>query len=297
MRGGAANWQLLLSAESMLDGQGRMTGLNLIPVESTIAIFLKAYSCRAIVWVGSTLVVSIIVLCSSGIATAQERPLALGDRKAELEIRKLKLEVAKLNQDSAQLPTWLTSVPGLVVGAAGGATTVWLARGARLGALDQSVHEKRFELYPRLVETTARLALYFPPTKSIDPGESRAIGEAMRDWYFASGGLILSTEARDAYFQFARALTRASLAAELRAPVFPRDAEEISVEKVVEYRKELEREHDLDDVEKWNFGASGSETQKAAFKYKDFVFLQKLSSTLRTMLSKDLRSRRRPASS
>jgi hypothetical protein len=79
--------------------------------------------------------------------------------------------------------------------------------------------------------------------------------------------------------------------------VFPRDAEEISVEKVDEYRKELERELDLDDVEKWNFAASGSETQKAAFKYKDFVFLQKLSSTLRSRLSEDLRSRRRPASS
>ena len=105
----------------------------------------------------------------------------------------------------------------------------------------------------------------------------------------------MSTEARDAYFRLARALTRASLAGELSVPVFPRDAEEISVEKVNEYRAELAAELDLDNVEKWKFGASGSETKKAAVKFKDFVFLQKLSSALRTKLSEDLRSRLAPA--
>lgn len=237
------------------------------------------------------------MVASSAIATAQERPHTVEDRKAELEVQKLALEIAKLNQDSVQFPTWLTAVLGVLAGAAGGATSVWVARRTRLGALDQSVHEKRLESYPKLVETTARFALYFPLATCVDPRECAAIGEAMRAWYFAGGGLILSTEARDAYFQLARALTRASLAAELSVPVFPRDAGEISVEKVNKYRAELARRFDLDNVEEWNFGAAGSETQSAAFRFKDFVFLQKLSSTVRTRLSEDLRSRRRPASS
>ena len=117
----------------------------------------------------------------------------------------------------------------------------------------------------------------------------------MRAWYFAGGGLILSTEARDAYFRLARALTRASLAAELRVPEFPRDAAEISAENIDRYGTELAKQFDLSNVEEWGFGTSGAEQQTTALKFKDFVFLQRLSSTLRTRLSEDLRSRRRPA--
>jgi hypothetical protein len=234
-----------------------------------------------------------------GIATAQQEPSSLQSRKTDLEVQKLGLEVAKLKEDRGELPKWLTGVLGLLVGVVGTAASVWAARRARLGALDQSVHDKRLESYPNLVKATARLALYFPsndpPAASIGPKECAAMGQAMSAWYFDGGGLLLSTEARDAYFRLARALTRASLAEELRVPMFPKDAEGISAEKVDDYRAELAQAFDLDDVERWSFGDPGSEDEKPALRFKDFVFLQRLSSTLRTKLSEDLHSRRRPS--
>ena len=240
-----------------------------------------------------------IVLPCLEVATAQQEPSALQRRKAELEVRKLELEVARLTEDRGTLPSWLTGVLGLLAGVVGTATSVWVARRARLGTLDQSVHDKRLDAYPELVKATAPLAVYFPGgdpfAASIGRNECATMGRAMSDWYLGSGGLLLSVGARGAYFRLARALTRASLAEGLRVPTFPRDAGDISVEKLDTYRAELAREFDLDNVEDWSFGGPASEKDVPAYKFKDFVFLQRLSSALRTALSADLRSRRRPS--
>jgi hypothetical protein len=110
------------------------------------------------------------------------------------------------------------------------------------------------------------------------------------------GGLLLSTEARDTYFRLARALTRASLAQDLKVPAFRKDAEDISVEKLNKYQEELcKLKFDLNDVENWSFGGPGSEKEALACRFRDFVFLQRLTSQLRTRLTEDLRSRRRPS--
>jgi hypothetical protein len=238
------------------------------------------------------LVFSCTILASGEIATAQQSTNLQG-RREQLELQKLRLEVKKLSEDRHQVPGWLTAVLGVLVGAAGTAATIWGAQRARRGALDQSVHEKRLELYPDLVNAAADLALYFPPGKSIDQNECRAMGRALRAWYFEGGGLLMSAETREAYFALARALTRASLAEDLSVPLFPKDAESISEKKVDEYRKELAA-FNLDDVENWSFGGSKSKVEKPGFRFKDFVFLQKLSSTLRSRLCEDLHSRRRP---
>jgi hypothetical protein len=93
----------------------------------------------------------------------------------------------------------------------------------------------------------------------------------------SGGGLLLSVKARDAYFRLIRTLTRASLAEELRVPIFPTDAEDISVEKVDKYGTELARKLKLDDVESWSFGdpITGGETPavdlKTPFFFKDLV--------------------------
>jgi hypothetical protein len=147
------------------------------------------------------------------------------------------------------------------------------------------------------VQATAGLALYFPKGDApapIGPQTCSAMGQAMSEWYFGGSGLLLSVKARDAYFALARALTCASLSEKLKVSLFPKDAKDISVEKVDVYRPELARRFNLDDVEKWSFGDSGLEEKKPALRFKDFVFLPRLSSTLRTRLSEDLRSRRRP---
>jgi hypothetical protein len=238
-------------------------------------------------------------------AAAQQELSNLQLRKADLEVQKLELEVARLRQDLGGWLPWVTAVVGLLVGIAGTATPVWAARRARRGALDQSVHDKRLELYGQLVNATSSLALYFPsvdpvdrdtdqPVPWISPKECTLMGRAMSSWYFEGGGLILSVEARDAYFRLARALTRASLAKELRVPNFPIDVADISVEKVRTYQAEL-RKLNLDDIENWSFGAPVSGHEQPALRFKDYVFLRRLSSTLRTTLSEDLSSRRRPS--
>jgi hypothetical protein len=189
--------------------------------------------------VGAALLVVGLVLSWPQTATAQKEPGGVEGRNAELEVQKLKLEVEKLKLEVAQLKEkhvehwWLTGLLGLLTGVAGTATSFWLAHRARLGEMDQAVHEKRLEFYPLIVKAASRLALYFPGDDpsgkaSVGPDECRAMGRAMSEWYFGSGGLLLSVKARDAYFKLARALTRASLATALKVPKFPDDAEDIS---------------------------------------------------------------------
>ena len=130
------------------------------------------------------------------------------------------------------------------------------------------------------------------------------IGSEMSKWYFEFGGLLMSGKARDAYFRLARALTRASLAAnELDVPEFPVDAENISKEKLKNYREQLGTKLSLGraktwvkryDVDEWTFGKSSPKGEGEPYMdFKDYVFLQELSSLLRTELSTDLHSRRR----
>ena len=250
----------------------------------------------------------IILLADLPLGTAQQERNNLDLRKANLEVQKLELEVETLRNSLGGPPAWATGIIGLVVGTAGTALTAFLlARRERRGALDQSVHEKRLELYGQLVNATAPLALFFPsvdavsrgsdsPAAWIRPEDCAAMGQAMSSWYFTGGGLLLSVEARDAYFRLARALTRAYLAEELRVPTFPTDAADIGVETVRDYQDELAaRGLNLNDVESWSFGGSVADQEKPAFRFRDYVLLRRLSSNLRTTLSEDLQSRRLPS--
>jgi hypothetical protein len=81
------------------------------------------------------------------------------------------------------LPSWLTVIVAFLAAILGSATTIWVGRRTRFGALDQSIHDKRLEIYPHLVKAGARLAVYFPsdnpPVESIGPQECREMGQAM----------------------------------------------------------------------------------------------------------------------
>ena len=235
---------------------------------------------------------AIVFVVSGAIVLAQQSQDALQTRKAELEIEKLQLEVNKLK--TPLLLDWLPVILGLVVGVLGAASTIWVARRSQFAALDQSVHEKRLELYPQLVEAAAPLAVYFPAygqSSSLDPAACSTMGKAMSRWYFSGGGLLLSRQSRDAYFKLTRALTKASRAAEIRAPRFPDDAEDISVDLLRAYRKSFSN---LDNIDDWTFGSPTVPVDEPAGRFKDYVFLQRLSSDLRTALAEDLGSRRRP---
>lgn len=202
-------------------------------------------------------------------------------------------------------PEGLKLLYPVIAGIAGGVFAILANRWLRMAATDQTIHAKRLETYPALVRAAARLALYFPAdetggTAPLDPDKCRAMGREMSKWYFDGGGLLLGRATRDAYFRFARALTRASQAKDLKVPHFPDDAEDISREMVAKYRTELKLDGlDLDNIEKWTFGGPSSSaqarTRKPYLEFKDYVFLQEFSSALRTALSEDLRSRRRPS--
>ncbi|MBD1853168.1 hypothetical protein H6F87_24810 [Cyanobacteria bacterium FACHB-502] len=276
-------------------GQRRDNGLKQFRLRSLVCIeHTHHFPSKSLRVVSCTVMILGLVLLWSETATAQQLQNNLQKRKAQLEVDKLELEVKELRNEWS---SWLTGIVGLLAGFTGTAASIWVARLTRYGELDQSVHDKRIELYPKLVKATAPLAIYFPSThsstSSIGPKECREMGQAMSKWYFEDGGLFLSKEAQDAYFKLARALTRASLAGDLRVPTFTQDAQDISKEKVDEYRKALDP-NELDKIEMWNFGITGSESNSPAYRFRDFVFLQRLSSILRTELSEDLRSRRRP---
>ena len=80
-----------------------------------------------------------------------------------LESQKAQLEVDKLRKEANAFPAWLVGALTLLVPGFGIVVTYFVARRTMLGTLDQSVHGKRLELYPELVNATAPLALYFPP--------------------------------------------------------------------------------------------------------------------------------------
>lgn len=242
------------------------------------------------------LLLCITIVCG-GEVKSQQFPASLDQQKAKLEIEKLKLEISQLKGDHGALVRWLTGGLGFVTGIGSAFIPIWAARRSRLGDLDQSVHDKRLDLYPQLIAATAELAIYFPDyngAAAINRATCLSIGRAMSKWYFGGGGLLMSIEARDAYFSLARALTRAALANNLQVPTFPEDSADVSAEKVEKYREELSQTCNLDDVENWSFGDSGMGNASHSQMFKDFIFLQRLSSRLRTKLSEDLRSRRRP---
>ena len=235
------------------------------------------------------------------LAAAQDVPSARAgaadaDQRA-LELEKLQLEIAALKRSP-----WLTALFGLLGGLVGGAlsttTALVVSHGTRKGALDQAVHEKRIAAYPELVQAAAPLAIYFPSyeseSRSIQPSDCVQMGRTMVDWYFRAGGLLLSTEARTAYFAFGRALTRASTEDDLRAPVFPRDAQLIDEDILRTYRTHLRIVNAADVVDTWPFGEPAAESDPPAVRFRDYVLLQALSSELRRQLAEDLGSRRRP---
>jgi hypothetical protein len=270
--------------------------MDYIPDEPRVTQQVPA---AALFRIGLALIITVVMLFQPIGTPAQEAGEVLQRRIAELQVQKLQLEVAELQ--GRELPAWLIAVLGLLVGVVGTASSLWVARRTRFAALDKSVHDKRLATYPQLVNATAPLAVYFPasssPGNSIGPKECAAMGETMSQWYFDGGGLLLSEPARDTYFRLIRALTRASLAKNIKAPNYPSHAEKISIAKLKEYRQQLGIRPDLgdNDVECWCFGNTTSSTSsKEGDEFRDYVFLQRLSSTLRSALTEDLRSRRRP---
>jgi hypothetical protein len=229
-----------------------------------------------------------IALLGGAVSAQEGGQGASGDREPTVEA-----------QEDPWIPAaYVTPLGTLVAAAVAAVVAVLVNARLRRNALDQKTHEARLERYPELTKAAGPLALYFPAIEKwereahLTPGKCRAIGQAMSRWYFDSGGLLLSDEARDAYFAFARALTHAAAADRLDAPTFDRDARKISKELLDKYKKALKIEGSS--VESWRFGSAPTAEGNDASAFRDYVLIQHLSSKLRTALTKDLESRRRP---
>jgi hypothetical protein len=252
------------------------------------------------------LTLSLILFClmlGASSAQAAAQPSALETEKLRLEVNDLRARSSWWRQQ------WFAAALGLVTGAAGTAASFLAARRARIGSLDQSVHDKRLELYPQLVAALRCTALYFPnyagSAARLKPGHCESTGSAMSKWYFSGGGLLLTVPARDSYFALVGALTHAASCKVLAVPTLPEDAHLIDVEKIDAYRVELglasSRKGETIDVKKaklWVFGsdrAAESRVSHDCWRFRDFIVLQALASDLRTKLARDLRSRNPPS--
>jgi hypothetical protein len=227
---------------------------------------------------------------------------------AALEIRKLELEIARLEQELGEWATWdpfiLGGAGALFAASIAASASIWVANRTRRGSLDQAVHEKRLEFYPKLAKVGAPLALYFP-NSMIDQAACGELGAEIRELYFSGGSLVMSEEARDTYFLLALALTLANAAdRELDVPSREDYCSKIDSFVIGKYRKALRiptkwhrkkrsRRKMEALIRDWKFGEGKRDC--IAHSFKDYVLLQAISSELRAALTEDLHSRRLPS--
>src|SRR5215218_2930030 len=84
-------------------------------------------------------------------------------------------------------------------------TTAWKSRKDLEAQYDIDLRKQRVEAYKELWKTLEPLAEYFP-AGDFTPAVAKQLGQALRRWYFASGGLVLSGDTRAPYFNLQQAL-------------------------------------------------------------------------------------------
>jgi hypothetical protein len=94
-----------------------------------------------------------------------------------------------------------SAVVGGIVGAAG---TAYKSRKDLEGQYDIALREKRVTAYAALWTTLEPLAMHFG--EPLTYADARALGVALRTWYYHDGGLVLSESTRAPYFNLQQAL-------------------------------------------------------------------------------------------
>jgi hypothetical protein len=117
----------------------------------------------------------------------------------------------------------IVAVIGLVGSAAGAIWAAYVGTRRRVlaeleGRYDAALRDLRLGVYPQLWAALQPLAKYArePPGPPVVK-DIEALSTRLRRWYFEEGGIYLSAEAREAYFQLQDALT-AVIASERSAP-------------------------------------------------------------------------------
>jgi hypothetical protein len=107
----------------------------------------------------------------------------------------------------------IVAVIGLVGSAAGAIWAAYVGTRRRVlteleGRYDADLRDLRLKVYPKLWAALEPLALYarVPPGRPTR-AEIKELTRELRSWYFHDGGLYLSSQAREAYFQLQDGLT------------------------------------------------------------------------------------------
>lgn len=142
----------------------------------------------------------------------------------------------------------------------------------------KDLRDKRAAAYRRLWKLLEPLAL-FHPKADVTYGDLAELGVKMREWYFSIGGLLLSSDARDAYFATQDALTEALRGAEqhgTRNQILRHQSAMLTVGEFGEREKQ---------ATVWEPGKDP---------LSDYLHVRKRTSALRSTLCDDLGSRARP---
>jgi hypothetical protein len=100
----------------------------------------------------------------------------------------------------------VTTVLGAALGLVTGALLALLASRQRLEVeYDIDLRKHRIEAYQALWKILEPLAYYSPPS-AVTYAVARDLSQALRSWYFEVGGLFLSEESREAYFDLQKGL-------------------------------------------------------------------------------------------
>ena len=139
------------------------------------------------------------------------------------------------------------------------------------------LRERRIDAYKDLWKRLEVFALY-QPAEDVTYAELEPFAVGLREWYFSLGGLLLSTEARNAYFAVQDAVVRARRAAEKNSLTGPLRTRSESFT--------LTEADEQDRIETaWEPGTNPK---------RDYFEIRRQTSALRSKLCDDLGTRARP---
>ncbi len=230
-----------------------------------------------------------------GEPTLDERRLTLDRERVAIERERLELERRRVVHEEAAgrwKDTWATSLP--VVSGFGAVllaiVTFFLGRRAEREkvrdqlsvAYDQELRKERLRAYRALWKTLEPFALYAPPP--LQYRQLADVSRELREWYFKTGGIFLSRDARDRYFALLWAIeqigTGAARANRQGEPFNPDSLSPVDASRDEKAYRSFRAGDDL---------PAGLDQRNAAYR-----FVRALGSLLRTTMTQDVATRAPP---
>jgi len=165
------------------------------------------------------------------------------------------------------------------------------------GAYDQELRTQRLTAYQALWLNCQPLA-QFSPDEDVRYTDVVGMGRKLREWYFTTGGLVLTHRARDLYMFFQETLDRVAQEASTPNAVLRAKAERLSQAQVNKSRTALGLDVGDPPLEREAWQRWLDRLQRTLEKHRfgndagtDFVVLQTIASRLRTLLALEVKTR------